>query len=101
MPIYSSCIDKYVERQINCKVPWIASENNSHEICTMANQTIKYLEISKKISMMRDAEVAEKTGCHIPCQRNEFNTKSIFMTYFIFVQMMLLFVSPQNDYAES
>ena len=75
MSIYSSCIDKYVERQINCQVPWIASENASHETCTMANQTVKYLEISKKISMMRDAEVAEETGCHIPCKRNEFNTK--------------------------
>ena len=67
----------------------------------MANQTVKYLEISKKISMMRDAEVAEETGCHIPCKRNEFNTKLVFMANFIFVQIILLFVAPQNDHAES
>ena len=75
MPIYSSCINKYVERQIKCKVPWIESENTFNETCTKINQTVKYLKISKKISMMRDAEVAEETGCHIPCKRNEYNTK--------------------------
>ena len=72
---YSSCIDDYIESQIKCKVPWIANDITSYEFCNLVNQTKEYLQLSKKISRMRDSEAAEETGCHIPCKRNEFTTK--------------------------
>ena len=75
LPFLSSCIDDYIQSQIKCKVPWISNNNTSLNVCTLANQTVAYLNISKKVSMMRDAEVAAETGCHIPCKRNEYTTK--------------------------
>ena len=74
---YSSCIDRYIERQMKCKIPWISDSDNitSFDVCSSVNQTLKYLNISKKITNMRETEVAIETDCYIPCTRNEYSVK--------------------------
>ena len=40
-----------------------------------AKLRLQKVRISKEISEMDDLEVADKTGCHIPCMINEYSTK--------------------------
>ena len=72
---YSSCIESYIERHMRCKVPWNDNNNTSYDLCSAKNETVKYLNISKKISKMKDFEVAKETGCYIPCMMNEYTAK--------------------------
>ena len=75
LTLYSSCIVSYIERQIRCKVPWNDNNHTTYDLCSSKNETVEYLNISKKISHMNDLEVAEETGCYIPCMTNEYTAK--------------------------
>ena len=75
LPTYSTCIDDYIGRQIGCKVPWISDNSTSYKSCSSPDQTLAYLNVSRKIASMKDAAVAAETGCYIPCRRNEYTTK--------------------------
>ena len=72
---YSSCILSYIERQMRCKIPWNSNNQTAYDLCSSKNKTLEYLNISKKISIMNDFDVADKTGCHIPCMMNEYSAK--------------------------
>ena len=68
----NTCIQKYIENEIGCQLPWNNASTSDFAKCTESGQYQTFLTTYDNIAKLSERSIAERTGCLPSCQRSEF-----------------------------
>ena len=75
------CLQKYIEDQINCTIPWGTSTSQIREPCQTENQFKQYKTLARTIRFLGEPNIYGKTGCRSNCDVMRYKMKKRYQFY--------------------
>jgi hypothetical protein len=72
-----SCVWKYVEKELNCTLPWLRIHDNATNKCKSKAQYKKLGKLTDKIINSGYTKVRKFSGCLLPCKQTRITQESI------------------------
>lgn len=77
-----ACLEKYIENQIQCKIPWTYPDTNNdqYRLCSSAKDLKKIVQAYPEPSSMTPREIRQlllDAKCAIKCQTREYSIRQI------------------------
>ena len=69
------CLQKYMEGQINCSIPWGPRQFQGMKPCQTEKEFEQYRELASKIKFLGEPGIYEKTGCKSNCHVMKYEMK--------------------------
>ena len=69
------CLQKYMESQINCSIPWGPRQFKSMDQCQTEEEFEQYRALAETIKYLGEPGIYEKTGCKSNCDVNIYEMR--------------------------
>ena len=69
------CLQKYMESQINCSIPWGPRNFEKMKLCQTENEFEQYRTLAKNLKYLGEPGIYEKTGCKSNCDLMRYEMK--------------------------
>ena len=69
------CLQKYIESQINCSIPWGRRQFKKMEPCQTEYEFQQYNDLSTTIKYLGERGIYERTGCKSNCDETRYEMK--------------------------
>ena len=66
------CLQKYVENQLSCSIPWGPRNFSDFETCESQEQLMEYYRLMIEIRYLGEKGIYEETGCKSSCLVNDY-----------------------------